>query len=51
MQIEVGLNDTDLTEIATEQEPGGTGRALVVLPTYNEASNLEGIVPLILEVD
>ncbi len=51
LQIEVGLNDTEFSDIATEQEPGGTGRALVVLPTYNEARNLEGLVPLILEVD
>lgn len=29
----------------------GRGRALVVLPTYEEARNLEGIVPLILEAD
>ena len=29
----------------------GRGRALVVLPTYNEARNLEGIVPLILDAD
>ena len=29
----------------------GSGRALVVLPTYNEARNLEGIVPLIIGVD
>lgn len=29
----------------------GTGRALVVLPTYNEAENLPGIVPGILAAD
>jgi dolichol-phosphate mannosyltransferase len=29
----------------------GRGRALVVLPTYEEARNLEGIVPLILAAD
>ncbi len=32
-------------------EPVGRGRALVVMPTYNEAGNLESIVPRVLEQD
>lgn len=32
-------------------EGSGEGRALVVMPTYNEAGNLESIVPRVLEQD
>ena len=45
------MSDIEAEEIVTENEPGGVGRALVVLPTYNEARNLAGIVPLILGAD
>ncbi len=45
------MSDIEAEEFVTENEPGGVGRALVVLPTYNEARNLAGIVPLILGAD
>ena len=45
------MSDIEAEGIVAEHEPGGVGRALVVLPTYNEARNLEGIVPLILGAD
>lgn len=45
------MNDTEATEITRDSASRGRGRALVVLPTYNEARNLEGIVPLILAAD
>ena len=32
-------------------EPIGRGRALVVMPTYNEAGNLAAIVPVVLDQD
>ena len=32
-------------------EPIGRGRALVVMPTYNEAGNLASIVPVVLDQD
>lgn len=37
--------------VVPETRLDGRGRALVVLPTYEEAENLAGIVPLILAVD
>ena len=45
------MSDTEATGSTNESTSSGSGRALVVLPTYNEARNLEGIVPLILAVD
>jgi len=45
------LIDFEAEESVTEHKSSGAGRALVVLPTYNEARNLEGIVPLILAAD
>ena len=45
------MSDTQSTGITNERMSSGSGRALVVLPTYNEARNLEGIVPLIIGVD
>ena len=45
------MNDSEVTGNSNGLESVGTGRALVVLPTYNEARNLEGIVPLILGAD
>lgn len=45
------MSDTESTRITNESISSGSGRALVVLPTYNEARNLEGIVPLIIGVD
>ncbi len=45
------MRDTDTDQLAEKQAEVGSGRALVVLPTYNEATNIEGIVPLILEAD
>jgi dolichol-phosphate mannosyltransferase len=35
----------------TEENRGGAGRALIVLPTYDEVENLPGIVPAILAAD
>ena len=36
---------------APEQEVVGKGRALVVMPTYNEAATLPTIVPAVLAQD
>lgn len=35
----------------SEGRPAGQGRALVVMPTYNEAGTLAGLVPRVLEQD
>jgi dolichol-phosphate mannosyltransferase len=40
-----------MSEVGAGTGKGMEGRALVVLPTYNEAGNLPGIVPLILGAD
>lgn len=40
-----------MDEPGQEGQPAGGGRALVVMPTYNEAGTLAGLVPLVLEQD
>lgn len=45
------MNDSKTDQAVAKQAEIAGGRALVVLPTYNEATNIEGIVPRILDAD